>query len=197
MKTIIRSVLAATAIVFSVAHLRAGDPLCISYFDSIAKEAAPIVGEQYYMRHCLKYEGAKWPTSNYWVGTLVPINSKVTLTYLGAVTMQIRVEKTNQVITIENNEKYTQKDMITIAKNMLTREPVPIDKFDEKTVKNISSGNLSLGMTKEQVVMTRGYPPAHQTPTLESDRWTYWRNRFITRSLGFQDSVLIKGRGTQ
>ena len=112
MKTIIRSVLAATAIVFSVAaHLRAGDPLCISYFDSIAKEAAPVVGEQYYMRHCLKYEGAKWPTSNYWVGTLVPINSKVTLTYLGAVTMQIRVEKTNQVITIENNEKYTQKNI--------------------------------------------------------------------------------------
>jgi hypothetical protein len=200
MKTIIRLVLATSALVLSVSSLRAGGPASIGYFDAITKEAAPVVGEQYYMRHCLRYEAGKpWETTNYWtdISSLVPINAKVTLTSLGSKSMQIRIEKTNQVLTIENKEKYSQKDMATIAKNMLTRQPVPIEKFDEKTAKNIANGVLALGMTKEQVVMTRGYPPGHKTPSLDIDRWTYWSSRVVTHALVFQDGVLTQGRGLQ
>jgi hypothetical protein len=197
MKTIIRLVLAATAFVLSFSSLRAGDPASIGYFDAIAKEAAPVVGEQYYMRHGLMYEDGKSPTTNYWVGALVPINSKVTLTSLGSKSMQIRIENTNQVVTIENVQKYSQKDMAAIARNMLTREPVAIEKFDEKTAKNIRNGILARGMTKEQVVMTRGYPPGHKTPSLELERWQYWNNRVVIQALVFQDGVLTEGRGLQ
>ena len=33
-------------------------------------------------------------------------------------------------------------------------------------------------MTKAQVLMAIGYPPAHETPSLDSPQWTYWRNRW-------------------
>jgi hypothetical protein len=56
MKTFIRLVLAVTALVLSVSGLRAGEPVFIGYLDAIANEAAPVVGEQYYLRHCLMYE---------------------------------------------------------------------------------------------------------------------------------------------
>jgi len=198
MKTLIRLILAATALVFSVSSLSAGEPPSIGYFDAITQEAAPVVGESYYLRHCLTYENAKpWRTTNYWVGLLVPINSKVTLVSQSTKKMQIRVEKTNQFIDIENVQEYSQKDIATIAKNMLTRQPVPIDKFDEKVAKNIGSGMLTLGMTKEQVVMTRGYPPGHKTPSLDGDRWQYWNSRFVIQTLVFQDGVLAQGRGLQ
>jgi hypothetical protein len=196
MKTIIRLVLAATALVLSVSSLRAGAPESIAYFDAIAKEAAPVVGEQYYLRHCLTYESGKsWRTTNYKVGILVPINSKITLTSLGSKRMQIRIEKTNQVLTIENIEKHTQKDMATIAKDLLTRQEVPVDKFDEKTQKNIRNGMLALGMTKEQTVMTRGFPPAVNTPSLDIDTWIYNDSVFVKHTLIFQDGVLVQGRG--
>ena len=196
MKTIIRLVLAATALVLSVSSLRAGDPVSIGYFDTMAKEVAPVVGEQYYLRHCLTYESGKvWRTTGYWVGILVPINSKVTLTSLSSKKMQIRLEKTGQLLTIENVEKHTQKDMATIAKAMLTRQEVPIEKLDEKTAKNIRNGILALGMTKEQTVMARGFPPAVNTPSLEVDTWIYNDSVFVKRTLIFQDGVLAQGRG--
>jgi len=199
MKMLTRLALALAASVMSVSSVRAGDP-STGYFEAIEKEATPVVGEQYYMRHCLKYEAGKsWETTNYWTdkSILVPINSKVTLTSLGAKAMQIKIEKTGQALTIENVQKYSQKEMVAIAKAMLTGTPVPIEKFDEKIAKNLRNGILVLGMTKEQVVMTRGYPPGHKTPSLEIDTWTYWDNRFVTHALVFQDGVLIKGRGLQ
>lgn len=197
MKTITQLALAFTAFVSAITGLYA-ETKSIGYFESIAKEAAPVVGEQYYMRHCLRYEaGKEWETTNYWTDSsiFVPINSKVTLNSLGSKSMQIKIEKTGQVLTIENVQKYSQREMAEIAKNMLTRQEVPIDKFDEKVAKNIRNGILTLGMTKEQVVMTRGYPPGHKTPSLEIDSWTYWNNRFGTHLLVFQDGVLTKGRG--
>ena len=199
MKTFIRLALALAATVISVTSLRAGDP-STGYFEAIEKEAAPIVGEQYYLRHCIRYEAGKpWETTNYWTDSsiLVPINSKVTLTSLSKKSMQVKVEKTGQSITIENIQKFTQKEMAEIAKAMLTRKEVPIANLDEKTQKNIRNGILALGMTKEQVVMTRGFPPTHKTPSLEIDTWTFWNNRFVSHPMVFQDGVLTRGYGLQ
>ncbi|MBK9990164.1 MAG: hypothetical protein IPP19_05355 [Verrucomicrobia bacterium] len=199
MKTFIRLALALAATVLSVTSLRAGDP-STGYFEAIEKEAAPVVGETYFMRHCIRYEAGKdWETTNYWTDSsiLVPINSKVTLTSLGSKTMQIKVEKTGLSVTIENIQKYSQKDMATIAKTMLTRKEVTISNLDEKTQKNIRNGMLALGMTKEQVVMTRGFPPQHKTPSLEVDTWTFWNNRFVTHALVFEDGILARARGLQ
>lgn len=199
MKTLLRLALGLAALLVTVGNLPA-DTKSIDYFETIQKDATPVVGEQYYLRHCIRYEpGKDWPTTNYWtdISILVPINSKVTLNSLGSKTLQIKIEKTGQVLNIENVQKYSQKDTATIAKNLLTRKPVPIEKFDDKTAKNIANGILALGMTKEQVVMTRGYPPGHRTPSLDIDTWTYWNNRVVNHAYVFQDGVLIKGPDLQ
>lgn len=199
MKMLKHLAIALAAIALSAPGLLAGEKTT-GYFEAIEKEAAPVEGESYFMRHCLRYEVEKpWPTTNYWTDTsiLVPINSKVTLVSLKKGTMKIKIEKSGTTLEIENVQKHSQKDMATIAKNMLTRTAVPIEKFDEKMAKNIRNGILALGMTKEQVVMTRGYPPGHKTPSLEVDGWTYWNNRFVTHLLVFEDGVLTKGRGLQ
>ncbi len=196
MKTTLRLVLALSALLVSVSGVCAGAPKSIDYFEKIAKEAAPVVGEQYYLRHCLTYESGKsWRTTNYKVGILVPINSKVTLNSLGAKKMQIKIEKTGQVLLIDNVEKHTGKDMATIAHALLTRDEVPIGKFDDKIETNIRNGTLCLGMTKEQVVMTRGYPPAVNNPSLEADTWIYNDSVFVKHTLVFQDGVLVQARG--
>jgi hypothetical protein len=38
----------------------------------------------------------------------------------------------------------------------------------------IEQGQLIEGMTREQALMTRGYPPAHRTPDLAADEWIYF-----------------------
>ncbi len=38
----------------------------------------------------------------------------------------------------------------------------------------VQAGKVSLGMTKEQVIVSLGYPPRHQTPSLDAPHWKYW-----------------------
>ena len=50
-------------------------------------------------------------------------------------------------------------------------------------------------MTREQVVMARGFPPGHKTPSLDADIWTYWTSRHGSQTIVFTNGVLSKGRG--
>jgi hypothetical protein len=43
--------------------------------------------------------------------------------------------------------------------------------------------------------MARGYPPAHETPSLDGDRWIYWSSRFANHPITFVNGRLAGGRG--
>jgi hypothetical protein len=82
------------------------------------------------------------------------------------------------------------------------REPVPqhLDKYfgtkcdankaasmSAVDAQGIRSGTVTMGMTKQGVIHAIGYPPDHATPTLESNTWTYWKNRFGQKFITFTD----------
>lgn len=51
----------------------------------------------------------------------------------------------------------------------------------------IAAGTVSVGMTKAGVIKAIGYPPPHATPDLEAQQWRYWRSRFDTFLVRFED----------
>lgn len=53
--------------------------------------------------------------------------------------------------------------------------------------KKVKAGEIAFGMSKKAVAMAYGYPPGHRTPSLDSNRWVYWVNRFKTRAVNFSD----------
>ena len=61
----------------------------------------------------------------------------------------------------------------------------------------IESGEVLKGMTKEQVLLARGYPPAHQTPSTDEDRWKFWSSRFVTEEIFFSNGRVVAGRDTK
>lgn len=40
--------------------------------------------------------------------------------------------------------------------------------------KAIDAGRVALGMSKEQVIVAVGYPPAHATSSMDQPQWKYW-----------------------
>ena len=60
----------------------------------------------------------------------------------------------------------------------------------KEIVDAVNEGRLLVGMTKEQAVMARGYPPFHQTTGIESDQWTYYFNRASVDHVTFVDGKI-------
>ena len=59
------------------------------------------------------------------------------------------------------------------------------ERSSDRVEKLIEQGVVDVGMTRDQVLMALGYPPAHRTPALDAPVWTYWQNRWATMQVYF------------
>ena len=69
---------------------------------------------------------------------------------------------------------------------------VSLNSLSEIDKKGIQEGKTYPGMTKDGVRMALGYPAVHKTPSLESDRWIYWTNRFRSIAVEFDSQGRVK-----
>ena len=51
----------------------------------------------------------------------------------------------------------------------LERWPAPVREA-------VRAGKVAIGMSKQEVLVSLGYPPAHQTPSLDAPQWKYWHS---------------------
>lgn len=145
----------------------------------------------YFVQHSFYADRGKHITTNYHMGTVIPVNTKAKIMDLGRKKMTIELpDLGNTEIKIENVEKHTKKSMAEIKDRMLGKTPVDLTKFSQEAQEAIKNGQIRLGMTKEEVLLAYGYPPAHATPSTDSNQWTYWKNRFNRVVLDFQGNKL-------
>ncbi len=168
-------------------------PVLTNAADILPKMIEPQEGNEYYTRYNFKYEKGRHVTTNYWRGELIPINTKVTLVSMSKKRMVLDID--GQTVKFVNVKKHTKRGMEAIASELLSPKKIPLNKLSSELRSDIEEGILRLGMTKEQVLMTRGYPPRHKTPSTKANLWVYWSSKFVQRSLAFRKGKLTKGRG--
>jgi hypothetical protein len=66
-----------------------------------------------------------------------------------------------------------------------TLEGVPREVVDA-----VTEGRLIPGLTKEQALMARGYPPLHRTAGIESDEWVYYDSRSLVNVVRFENGKI-------
>lgn len=59
--------------------------------------------------------------------------------------------------------------------------------LSKKDREGIEKGQILKGMSKKGVLLAAGKPPAHRTPSTDSNQWTYWKNRWNTMIVHFND----------
>ncbi|MGH8017068.1 MAG: hypothetical protein ACREIA_02065 [Opitutaceae bacterium] len=155
----------------------------------------PEVGGSYFTRYTCKFEKGEHVATNYWRGELLPINTEVELIGIKGDSFTLRISDSPKTIEFENVPKYTKRDLAQLMEEFLSDEPTAIEKYGDDMARFIHTGTVRLGMTKTQVLLARGYPPAHETSTLELDAWKYWSSRFVVQTLVFDRGILIQGRG--
>ena len=157
--------------------------------------AAVAVGNEYFTRYTFMQEDGEHSATNYWRGVLVPINTKVRLLKLKKNSFVIQLVESGEKIDVKNKPEYTNRNGQQVADEMLAEQPTQIDLYGQEMADAIRAGTPRLGMTKTQVLLTRGYPPTHETPELSGPRWKYWQNRFGTQVLMFDGDILAEGSG--
>jgi hypothetical protein len=165
-------------------------------FPSISPaKIVPAVGGEYFTRFTFREEGDEHSTTNYARGNVVPINTPVKLVSMAGTKLVLKILKTGQVVKVKNEEDYTKKTIAEMAALMLASEKTLLEKLPADVALSVQNGELRKGMTRELVLMARGYPPAHVTASLESDRWVYWSSRFVKLTIVFSNGRLSEGRG--
>ena len=108
-------------------------------------------------------------------------------------------------ITVDVDAFYTQEmhlgldfgrsqNLADWARRMIVKDdPKPtIWSWEESVRRAVRAGKVVIGMTQEQVIVSLGYPPAHETPSLDADRWKYWYGNFDTFLVVWDDQLRVR-----
>lgn len=144
-------------------------------------------GERLYTQFSLFYEKDHHITTNYRKGILVPVNTEVEFVKVTKKRITIKIPSYNVTVHFENEEDYSGQKIEGIFQRTFGRQKVDLAGFSEEERSCIKKGIVTEGMTKDAVIKAMGYPPHHKTPTLEMDQWRYWKNRFDTMLVFFDD----------
>lgn len=140
---------------------------------------SPLVGQTRYLCCNFRYEKTRTTDVNAQVGALVPLGTPVTI--LGVRRDAVEFQPVGHpVITLVH--RYGRRNQTLeqfLDQWFVDADPTAkLRRLPAKVQQQITQGVVVPGMTKAQVLMALGYPPAHETPSLDSPQWTYWRNRF-------------------
>jgi hypothetical protein len=162
---------------------------------------SPLTGQSRYLCCNLRYEKPVITDNPYQVGTLIPVGTRVEILEVRTDSVKFRPEG-HQDITIV--EKYGRKVLpfdqfvsrIFVDTDPRTRlqRATPRARGKRRGQAEPASSRLQLveqgiaqpGMTREEVIMALGYPPANRTPSLDASEWHYWKNRWDEYTVVFE-----------
>lgn len=121
---------------------------------------------------------------------LVPAGTEVTVGELrrGFVpSFLIRIKADGREIVFEYQEKYMEISAEAYIARLVSAEPVSFAGLSKIDQQGIREGKALPGMSKDGVLAALGIPPTHKTPSLEGNAWTYWKDRFRTLVVEFEN----------
>jgi len=135
----------------------------------------------------IHYEGAEITDANYFVGSTLPLGSPVGVEELTSESVTFSAGAT--VLTLYHSYGTEQESAREyFDKVLVTHDPKKkVAGFPQAVRDAIRDARVERGMTREQVIMSLGYPATHRTPSTSTSEWTYWYNRWITYKVQFDE----------
>jgi len=128
-------------------------------------------------------------------GTKIPFGTRVRIVKVGKDRVTFQAEG-HPAVTLElryGAKVITNDDYV--SRIFVVDDPrAKLKKVPAKTVRLIEDGQVAEGMTKDQVLMAVGYPPAHRTPSLAQSDWHFWQNRWHQWLVNFDGDKVVSVR---
>jgi hypothetical protein len=142
------------------------------------------------------YGPDKIDDANYDVGSMLPFGSAVTIESMTDDSVIFRSGATQLQLTHRAGHKQESAQQYFSKIFVETNPHITFASYPKLVQTTITEGRVERGMTKEQVVMSLGYPPTHRTASLDLNNWIYWYNRWTTYHVTFDaagEVSLVRG----
>jgi len=124
----------------------------------------------------LHYENEEITDANFWVGTLLPAGTPVSIDKVTDHEVTFSAADVRLKLTHEYGVKEESLDQY-LAKVLVANDPKPrIAGYPKAVRRAIEKAKVERGMTRDQVLVSLGYPATNRTPSLQGKEWTYWYN---------------------
>jgi outer membrane protein assembly factor BamE (lipoprotein component of BamABCDE complex) len=135
----------------------------------------------------IHYETDEINDANYYVGTTIPLGTPATIQ--GATGDSVTFLADGKKLTLQHRYGRDQESMAQyIDKVFVAVDPkTRLAGYSRSAQAAIKEGRVERGMTRDQVLLSLGYPATHKTPSLDAREWTYWYNRWVTFKVAFDD----------
>src|SRR5207249_5541933 len=178
------------------AHLAAAAILALAVACKEPAVPHPLTNQLRYTCCNLHYEKPEITDANYLRGTLIPFGTRVQILEVRKDSVKFKAPG-HPPITLalrdgaRNLTMGQYLDRIFLADDPYARLPRLLAGGKQaaevdKTRSMIEDGTVSVGMTRDQVLMALGYPPADRTPSLDAPTWRYWASRGDTFEIYFE-----------
>lgn len=139
------------------------------------------------------YENSDVVDANYHVGQTLPFGSPVQIVKMTNDSATFRSGATELTLR-QSYGTAEESSRQYFAKVFVDTDPhTRFATFPSQVRSAITDGRVEIGMTKEQVILSLGYPATHRTKSTDLDTWVYWRNRWLSYHVEFgPDGKVVK-----
>lgn len=125
----------------------------------------------------LHYDKDKISDANWTHAAMIPAGAPIRVLSWGSNEANVEIDGKPFVIVQDYTKKQESIDAF-VGKLVVPSSPkAKIAGWPQPVREAVHKGTVVPGMTREHVIVSVGYPPAHKTPTLDSPMWQHWQSR--------------------
>ena len=145
---------------------------------------------QLYTAYNIWYE-IPWEISsiNYHKGKIIPFGEPIKILSIEGNVIKFKRLSNNHQYSIVYHERFGLKPVEDFVKQVFTTKDrkTLAQGISPSVLKKIDAGVVEKGFTRKEVELTYGPPSPHRTPLKEGNTWIYWKNRFATMRVIFNN----------
>lgn len=123
---------------------------------------------------------------------VMPAGTPVKITGYGRYRVRVQIGSSQQTI---GNDYSRDLDLDTFARRyVVADDPAPrIATWPDKVQAAVKQSLVTPGMTREQVIVSLGYPMSSENPDLDAPLWRYWLDSFTEFQVEFDAQGRVTG----
>lgn len=168
---------------------------CAGNVPLMDKSGQDLVGKTAYTQHVIHPDRtrARIYTANYQLpDAIIPRCAKVQLLEMNRKVLKFIETDSGREFSYIFHKSTGEPIEASAAKTFAaTCDKNAVNKLSKADKEGIKSGRVSVGMSKEGVLLAAGEPPSSRTPNLEYTDWVYWKNRFNTFIVRFNNKGIV------